>query len=173
MIERIFRILARRYHPDNTETGNADRFRMLREAYQVLSDPDHRAAYDVRYQQCRERQLKIYEEASSASGSVDEDNRMRQGVLALLYIARRRDVTDAGIGVLELESMLGCPEKHLEFHTWYLKEKGWIQRLESGQFAITATGVDHVGTVTPFLREDRMLAAAQAPPAGDGAQSPR
>jgi hypothetical protein len=43
-----------------------------------------------------------------------------------------------------IERLLGVPEKHLEFHIWYLKEKGWIQRDESGGYAITANGVDTV-----------------------------
>jgi curved DNA-binding protein len=38
--------------------------------------------------------------------------------------------------------MLGVPEKHLEFHIWYLKEKRWIERNENGGFVITANGVD-------------------------------
>jgi hypothetical protein len=32
----------------------------------------------------------------------------------------------------------------LEFHTWYLKEKGWIQRTDTGGLAITAPGVDEI-----------------------------
>ena len=32
----------------------------------------------------------------------------------------------------------------LEFHLWYLRAKGWVDRLETGQFAITADGVDQV-----------------------------
>ena len=31
-VQRVFRMLAQRFHPDNTETGNADRFRSLHEA---------------------------------------------------------------------------------------------------------------------------------------------
>ncbi len=28
-VQRVFRMLAQRFHPDNKETGNADRFRAL------------------------------------------------------------------------------------------------------------------------------------------------
>jgi curved DNA-binding protein len=31
-IQRVFRMLAQRFHPDNAETGNADRFRALHDA---------------------------------------------------------------------------------------------------------------------------------------------
>jgi curved DNA-binding protein len=43
----VYRLLAQRCHPDNSETGNESRFRELNEAYQVISDPERRAQYDV------------------------------------------------------------------------------------------------------------------------------
>src|SRR5918998_4484571 len=46
-IQRAYRTLARRFHPDiNKEPGAEDRFKEISEAYEVLSDPDHRARYD-------------------------------------------------------------------------------------------------------------------------------
>jgi curved DNA-binding protein len=46
-IQRAYRGLARRHHPDiDAEPGAAARFREVRQAYEVLSDPGRRAAYD-------------------------------------------------------------------------------------------------------------------------------
>ena len=46
-LKSAFRQLVRKYHPDvNKEPGAEDRFKEINEAYQVLSDPDKRAAYD-------------------------------------------------------------------------------------------------------------------------------
>jgi hypothetical protein len=45
---------------------------------------------------------------------------------------------------VDLERLLGCPEEHMKFHIWYLKENGWLQRLDNGTLAITASGVDRV-----------------------------
>jgi DnaJ-class molecular chaperone len=42
-INRVYRLLAQRYHPDNRETGDEGRFREITEAYRVLSDPEKRA----------------------------------------------------------------------------------------------------------------------------------
>lgn len=46
-IRRAFRKLAFQYHPDrNHEDGTAEKFKEVNEAYEALSDPDKRAAYD-------------------------------------------------------------------------------------------------------------------------------
>ena len=46
-IKRAYRNLARKYHPDvNKESGAADKFKEINEAYQVLSDQNKRSQYD-------------------------------------------------------------------------------------------------------------------------------
>jgi len=46
-IKRAYRKLARRYHPDvSKDTDAEERFKELGEAYEVLKDPEKRAAYD-------------------------------------------------------------------------------------------------------------------------------
>jgi curved DNA-binding protein CbpA len=142
-ISRVFRHMAKRLHPDNLESGDADRFGAVMEAFRVLSDPALRAAYDVRYEQVREKRWKLFDQHTTGS-EIASDRRIRGALLSVLYSARRYEPENPGLGNVDLERILGCPEEHLKFHIWYLKENGLVQRLENGFWAITAAGVDHV-----------------------------
>jgi curved DNA-binding protein CbpA len=156
-IDRVYRILAKRYHPDNNVTGNADKFRQIAEAHRVLSNPEQRAAFDGRYEGNRAAVLKIVQDTSNTD-SFAGDQRIFDGILSLLYISRRRDPRRGGMGIVDLERLLGCPAEHLEFHTWYLRQKGWIERMENGQLSITADGIDRVIEKNGLsVSQDRLL----------------
>lgn len=165
-IERVFRHLAKRFHPDNLETGNADRFSELVEAYRLLADPSERARYDVSYESVREGRWRLFGR-DSVNNEIASDNRIRIAILSILFVARRNNPSEPGVGSVELERLLGCPEPVIRFHLWYLRENGWIIRLDMGALAITATGVDRVfelggpGQVgQPLLRPGEAFTAA-------------
>jgi curved DNA-binding protein CbpA len=157
-IERVFRYLAKRFHPDNPQSGNTDQFELLVKAYRALSDAELRAAFDIRYQCHRSAQATLVAEGAAVD-DLELDRLLREQLLHLLYVKRRRDLTNPGIGAIEVERLLGRPREHLEFHFWFLKEKGWIERIDNGKFVITADGVDRVEVnlraQKPRLIEDR------------------
>jgi curved DNA-binding protein len=155
-IERVFRHLATRLHPDNPHTGDRARFEALVAANRVLSDPEERAAYDATYDNGRSVQWQIVKEADDA-GDQHFDRDIREKILSLMYVQRRRDMHNPGLGNMELEKLLKCPQEHLEFHLWYLREKGWIARTDSGYLAITADGVEHAEKSEAWLRGERLL----------------
>jgi curved DNA-binding protein CbpA len=142
-IERVFRHLAKRYHPDNRESGDPARFTELVDAYRILADAEQRAHFDAHYQGARESRWKLFDQ-ESASSEIITDTRIRLAILSILYQARRNSSKDPGVGIIEIERLLSCPEPIVNFHMWYLRENSWIQRLETGLFAITAAGVDRV-----------------------------
>jgi curved DNA-binding protein CbpA len=140
-IERMFRYLAKRLHPDNRETGDRLRFDVVLEAHNTLKDPVKRAQFDISRKDHLGLRWRLAEEAIDSKGIV-RDVDLQARLLSILYVRRRQNVCDPGLGDLELEHLLGCPAEHLEFHIWYLKEKGWIGRTENGMLAITVEGVD-------------------------------
>ena len=144
-IERVFRYFAQRYHPDNHDTGDRLRFDLIVEANATLRDPVKRAQYDIQHKNHSDFRSKLVKEASNSKG-IEGDVYIQNKLLSILYVTRRQNIRDPGIGNLELERLSGCPAEHLEFHLWYLKEKAWIEKTESGTLAITAEGVDRVNS---------------------------
>ena len=140
-IQRVFRHIAKRYHPDNPDTGDSLRFSEVMEAYDTLKDPVSRARYDIEHNNHSGLRTKLAEEVSNTKG-IERDAVIQDKLLSILYVKRRQDMDRPGIGAFELARLLDCPPEHLEFHLWYLKQKGWIGTLENGQLAITADGVD-------------------------------
>ncbi|GFO55549.1 molecular chaperone DnaJ [Geomonas sp. Red276] len=155
-VDRIFRHLAKKYHPDNVESSDSDRFRLIVEAHHTLSDPAARAGYDVQYQDYWNHKWGVAAEASNRAAFGD-DQVTREKLLSLLYVQRRRDMLSPGIGEVELCRLIGAPAELVEFHLWYLKAKGWVERLETGHVAITAGGVDQVEQSQLRLGPDHLL----------------
>ncbi len=163
-IERIFRHLAKKYHPDNTDSADTERFRKIVEAHKTLVDSETRAGYDAIYQDYWNRKWRLASEAGD--GSVySNDHIARKRLLSLLYVQRRRNTNNPGMGNHEMARLLNSPYELMEFHLWYLRAKGWVERLETGQLAITADGVDQVEQGQLLLTPDRLL--EEHIPAGD------
>ncbi len=139
-IERVFRFLAKRFHPDVAESGDAVRFSQIVDAYETLRDPARRAAYDIELAGQQEKTSTLLEEASTA----DSDALDRHRLLTLFYAKRRRDSKTPGLGIATLEQAFDFPTEVLDFHLWYFREKKLIQREESGLLSITAEGVDKI-----------------------------
>ena len=140
-IQRVYRVLAQRYHPDNAESGNEDAFRQLLSAYRILNDPEKRAAYDANYKAQRSIRWKIFTQPSEGLG-VQQEKRTRAGILSALYTMRRTQLEKPGMLLRELENLLGCPREHLEFSMWYLRGKGLLESTDGGRYTITPAGVD-------------------------------
>lgn len=156
-VERVYRLLAKRYHPDNQASGDAGTFAQVHEAYRVLSSPETRAAYDVKYDEDRSLQWRIFDQASASDGR-QQDRRIFHGILSLLYIARRRDPHAGGLGAINLERLLGISQQDLEFSLWYMRQHGWVEVLDTGQLAITVEGVDKLAGKELAVPADRLLA---------------
>ena len=154
-IHRIYKFMASRLHPDNPETGDPERFLLLNQAYEVLSDPERRAAYDATYAIHETEPNPIFGLSEFVNGIEGEANR-RLGILSLLYTRRRTNSEHPGIPMFEIEKRMGFPREYLDFTTWYLRSKQYVTMGDNAELALTAAGVDYVesnATEIPLLRK--------------------
>ena len=142
-IQRVYRFLATRLHPDNPETGNAEKFFLLKQAYEVLSNPTLRAEYDAARKKEQPQAIPQFTTIDLMDNMEGELNR-RLAVLALLYIHRRMNPYSPEVSLLEVERRMGFPRDYLEFASWYLRNKGYITRADNADFTLTVEGVDFV-----------------------------
>jgi len=151
IIRYAYRFLAAMYHPDNAESGDAEKFRIISDAWRVLSDPGKRAAYDgslgVKHAQDQKAQ-------SGAGSTPNNPNvpkyslswtevELRLAVLQVLMEARRKRPQTGGASAKMLMDCLNTSMGDMEYVLWYLREKGYLMRTEMA-FMITVMGVDYL-----------------------------
>ena len=169
MIQKVYRLLAQRYHPDNRESGNEETFKRVLQAYRVLGDPAERASYD---EGCRTRQRQcgqVFNQPEAADG-VDAERRKRQGVISILYTKKMREPRKGGLSLRELENLLDIPKEHLEFCFWYLGENGLVARSDGSRYEITVKGVNWAeGSGEWGSQKQRLLESPEpSPPQAEG-----
>lgn len=144
-IHRVYRYLAARLHPDNPESGDAEMFRLLKSAFDTLSNPMRRAEYDA---VCRREAMEVKPISNSVDfmDSVEGEQNRRVAVLAVLYFKRRANPRFPEVSLAEIERRMGFPRDYLDFTTWYLQKKGYITRADNSDFTLTAEGVDYIET---------------------------
>ena len=143
-INRVYRLLAQRFHPDNQETGNETRFRELHEAYTVLSDPERRARYDIVHEQQRQSRWRLISTGSKADNDFELEQVARLTVLEALYTKRRIEPDAPSMFPTDLEGLTGRPREHLEFTIWFLVQKKFISKDDRSRLMITADGAEYL-----------------------------
>jgi hypothetical protein len=144
-IHRVYRFLAARFHPDNQATGDAETFADLKAAYDVLADPERRAAYDADCEGEASGKAPLSAGVDFLDSLEGELNR-RLAVLAVLYFRRRTNPRTPEVSLSEIETRMGFPRDYLDFTTWYLLKKGYITRADNSDFTLTVAGVDFIET---------------------------
>jgi hypothetical protein len=140
-IHRVYRYLAARFHPDNSETGDPAKFQLVTAANDVLSNSSRRREYDAK------RHGTAVQPLSSSIDFMDqlegEINR-RMAVLAVLYYHRRTSPNTPDVSLADIETRMGFPRDYLDFTLWYLVRKKYINKADNAYYSLTADGVDFV-----------------------------
>lgn len=142
-VQRVYRILAARYHPDNVETGNLERFLAIKEAFEVLSHPDRRKKFDSHVEARTAQPLPIFLTREFSEG-VNAESKIRLGILCLLYAKRRSNLDHPGLSLLDLEKLMAFPREHLLFAMWYLRSRKYVLQDDRSSMVITAEGVEYL-----------------------------
>ncbi len=150
-IHRVYRLLAARYHPDNVQTGDSQKFLLLQQAHEILSDPVKRGAYDAEYRRRQTGPMPIFELKDFVVG-IDAEKNRRLGVLCLLYNRQRVNPDSPGLSLLQFEQLMTIPREHLVFTVWYLRKKQLLTTEGGADYQITAEGVDFVESALPSSR---------------------
>jgi curved DNA-binding protein len=154
-VHRVYRFLAARLHPDNPTTGDPEQFKLLKTAYDVLSDRVLRAEYDAAR---RRTSREPYSSQVDFMDSLDGELNRRLAVLAVLYHRRRTNSTLPEVSLAEIEERMGFPRDYMDFTLWYLQRKGYVAKADNAQFTLTAEGVDFVeGQRASFPTLNKML----------------
>jgi curved DNA-binding protein len=166
-IERVYRTLMKRFHPDNDKTGDAEIFLRIAEAHRILIDPRRRERYDAELDNSKSVVRFDLRSRDFFAGLRGEQNR-RLAVLCLLYRKRVSDHEYPGLMLLDLERLSGFTREELGFALWYLNQKNLAIRDDRTQYGITAEGVDYVECQLPEDQPElRMIAALQIPGRAD------
>lgn len=162
MLEKAFRHFAQMYHPDHAKTADTGKFQIVVEAYNVLKNPNKRAKYDRVHANNRKAdgvQFTPGETISIDQKSALMDAEIQERILYQLYNRRREHADQPGIIGYYIQKQIDCSDENFEFHTWYLKAKGYIETTENSELAITLAGVDHVISMSRKAEAERLLLA--------------
>jgi len=161
-VHKVYRLLAQRCHPDNKDTGNEVQFRELSDAYQVLSDPQRRAQYDVSHAALRQSRWRLVSNGAQAANDFEVEQLIRLTVLEVLYTRRRTEPQEAGVSPWDLEQLIGRAREQLEFTIWYLASKKYVTRSDGSSLLITAEGVEFLENNYAMSSQRRLNAAKKA-----------
>lgn len=160
-INRVYRLLAQRYHPDNRETGDERRFREITEAHAVLTDPVRRAQYDVAHEQHRQDRWRLVTSGAQAENDFELEQAYRLTLLEVLYTKRRLEPDQPGVYWMELEGLIGRPREHLEFTVWFLMQKKYVVRDDNSYVQLTVDGAEFLEQNYRARQQQKRLPASK------------
>lgn len=168
-LEAAYRRLAKAYHPDHMETADVDKFNTVVQAYRFLRDASVRAEYDILYNEnipADDAASVMFDDVRIEEQAALTDAEAHEKILMKLYKKRRENAQNPGVLAFYIQEYLNCSDEIFAFHAWYLKAKGFVERTEQNELAITVEGIDHVIAIsrTSMAAQLRIASADTATP---------
>ena len=141
-IQSAYSQLARKYHPNNRETGDKAKFDAVNLAYEVLVNPAAKQAFDMVRSGGVEREGPLQFSGKGFFLMVAKEQTHRMALLCLLYDRRRQKPSRPGISMRQIESMLSTTSDEILFSINYLKQRGLLSQDDKSNLQITVQGME-------------------------------
>jgi len=147
-IHRAYTALAEKYHPRNWDTGDPQKYEAVTLAFEVLSDPEARRAFDS-LRAGPEKDSRPRFSGGPFFSSLEGEMLRRQAVLCVLYDRRRQKPMTPSLSIRQLTDLLNLSEDEITFTVWYLKQCGLICSDDKSALQITVPGIDFLEARMP------------------------
>jgi hypothetical protein len=175
-IQKAYAALAAKHHPGNGTAPDAEKFKAITQAYEVLADPTTRRMFDDLRPKDKEE---VPELRADFFDAVARERYRRLTLLCMLYDRRRDRPVTGCLSVRHVEQMTVFPSEELQLAIWYLKQKGLVVTDDKSNLQISVEGMDFLEQnlprreeILPFLRATAESPAEATPPPGPAAAPP-
>ena len=174
-IEQAYIELSEKFHSDNLETGDTDKYDAVVLAHEVLADVLLRREFD------KIKGVGAEAVAPKFSGpsffdSLGRESGLRMALLCVLYDRRRTKPFTPSLSLRHIEGIIEATTEELNFAIWYLKQRILASMDDKSTLQITVEGMDLIETnrpsptmVMPYIKAE----ATQAPPEAEVKELPK
>ncbi len=160
------------YHPERGREPNKEKFEAANLAWEVLSDPEGRKAFDGVRGGGHEDDAEVSFTGMSFFANMRFDIDRRNTILVVLYDHKRQKPRTPAITRRQLDMLIQMTEEDVQLAVWYLKDRGLMVVDDRSKMQITAAGMDYLQgnlpdpqTVVPFLKQLRSAEEVAPAPA--------
>lgn len=162
-IQRVYGKLAQKYHPNNPETGDKEKFESVNAAYEVLCDPLLRREFD------KLKGINQEEGTPKFSGlaffdMLGRESVLRSALLCVLYDRRLTKPFTPSLSLRHLENILDATSEEVSSALWYLKQRGFASSDDKSSLQITVDGMDFLEGSKPSPEAVLRLIRNEQPP---------
>ena len=147
-VQRAYAALAKKFRPGHSASGDAHAFEAVNMAYEVLSDPAQRHAFDNLKGTGEDLDCPKFS-GREFFNSLGREAGLRSALLCILYDRRRSKPLKPGMPMRYVEAMLAASPDEIFFVLWYLKQRGWVASDDKSNILITVQGMDYLESNQP------------------------